>query len=452
MQALQDSVVLITSSDPKNRRFGTGFVIRQRINLAYVLTCDHVVEDVGGATQILVEDLPATVEVTGQSEGIDLAILRVESLLGKPVLSMADNGQQGDTVETAGFQVFDKDHLVRPLQAQLGAKVGLQSQVGDRIDAWDLQIADDHSLQPGYSGSPVIDEHTGTVLAVVSHRQGDKSGLAISVRMLERIWRIIDSHLLYEVLAKLGYRTQVRLFRSVLNANSVAAFLIYGALDYGQDWLLNKLANQYINDLTTSRVIRIDLSRTVRGTDVSALWRELGRRSGLRQAQPAITEVVARVGQWRKTQNVLLIFHSVNRIPEQSLTEIMNDFWQPLVASMDKDLPNKKVGKKLLLFLVDYDDSTSDWEIPFAEKIDAAWQPLTPVKAPRLGEFSSEDLMEWMEDESSILPFALMDQIDSNVEMILQNSADGVPELALGEICDRCGYDWYEEAEKWLKL
>lgn len=475
-QALQDSVVLITSSDGKNKRFGTGFIIRQRTNLAYVLTCDHVLEDVG-SDSVLVEDLPAVVEVRGQSEGIDLAVLRVEALLGKPVAVLGDEGHPGNEVETAGFQIFDRDHLVRPLQASLGARVGLKSQVGDRIDAWDLQISDDYSLQPGYSGSPVVDERTGSVVGVVSHRQGGKTGLAISVKMLERIWRVIDSQLLYGTLSKLGYRAQVRLFRRVLNADATAAFLIHGALDYGQDWLLNKLANQYIDNLPTSRVVRIDLSRKVRGNDVSALWRELGRRGGIKQANPDISDVIARVSQWQKTQNVLLIFHSVNRIPEESLQEIMTHFWQPLTASVAgsvagdltagdltpktdaqasttkrSEAKSTEARKKLLLFLIDYGDRASSWKLPFAEKIDAKWQPLTPVKSPKLSEFSNEDLMEWMEDESSHLPFGLMNNIDATVDLILQHSAEGIPELALGEICDRCGYDWYEEAEKWLKL
>ena len=47
----------------------------------------------------------------------------------------------------------------------------------------------DDYLQPGYSGSPVIDKYSNTVLGVVSHRRGkgDK-GLAISIEALSEIW------------------------------------------------------------------------------------------------------------------------------------------------------------------------------------------------------------------------------------------------------------------------
>jgi hypothetical protein len=34
----------------------------------------------------------------------------------------------------------------------------------------------------------------------------------------------------------------------------------------------------------------------------------------------------------------------------------------------------------------------------------------------------------------------------------LENSDNGVPELAFSEICDLCGCNWYEERERWLKI
>jgi hypothetical protein len=57
-----------------------------------------------------------------------------------------------------------------------------------RIKAWDLEITDKFPLQPGYSGSPVVDEY-GKVIGVVNTRLGDgKTGVAISIEALEQIW------------------------------------------------------------------------------------------------------------------------------------------------------------------------------------------------------------------------------------------------------------------------
>jgi hypothetical protein len=43
-------------------------------------------------------------------------------------------------------------------------------------------------LEHGYSGGPVIDEQSGSVVAVANYRVGGKKGVAISVEALEEVW------------------------------------------------------------------------------------------------------------------------------------------------------------------------------------------------------------------------------------------------------------------------
>jgi hypothetical protein len=50
--SVSDSVVLITSADVKNSRFGTGFIFRHQEDWTYLITCAHVVQDVGGNEQV----------------------------------------------------------------------------------------------------------------------------------------------------------------------------------------------------------------------------------------------------------------------------------------------------------------------------------------------------------------------------------------------------------------
>ncbi|MDM8522867.1 serine protease [Desulfococcaceae bacterium HSG8] len=161
---LQDSIVLITSSDPGNPRFGTGFVIRQDNSASYILTCEHVIKDVTGSGQIMVEGKDAGTEASGAEKGIDLAVLRVEGLADKPVLNSSGSGETGMAFSTAGFQKYGEKKLSRTLQGKIGELVSLTPDGKERVKAWDLKITDeDFSLQPGYSGSPVADE-TGRVI------------------------------------------------------------------------------------------------------------------------------------------------------------------------------------------------------------------------------------------------------------------------------------------------
>ena len=267
---------------------------------------------------------------------------------------------------------------------------------------------------------------------------------------LDQLNRVSQDGRLYQALLKLGYRKQVQVFRKFVQSNPIAAFLIYGASDYGQKWLLNRLVVQHTRDSIAGKVVKINLSRIARRSDVAALWRELAGRVGLRR-QDTVAEIVERVYQWWKTQNVLLIFHEIDFLTEDFLTELLRDFWLPLMTQVGvKGEPESNY--KLLMFLVDYDGCVGDWKIPFAEQLDAAWQPEIPVKLPLISPFTQAELLSWLEFSADDLPVNLLDEPDETVQAILGNSENGIPEPTLGEICQQAGSDWYENEEKWLKL
>lgn len=195
--SLQDSIVLINSKDITNNRFGTSFAIFRDEDALYLLTCAHVVDDVGGVEQVIAGGLQASVVVCGERENpdldsynpVDLAVLKVDELPEQPVLNCCPVGFKEMPFMTAGFQAFSKSFLIRPLQGSLGEQVGLESRKsGNRVRAWDLKICDDYGLKPGYSGSPVVSLDKRCVLGVVSHRQGENKGVAISIDALTTIW------------------------------------------------------------------------------------------------------------------------------------------------------------------------------------------------------------------------------------------------------------------------
>lgn len=256
---------------------------------------------------------------------------------------------------------------------------------------------------------------------------------------------------LYSALLKLGYRQQARLFRRAIAAESVAAFLIHGLPEYGQRWLLNRLVVQYLPEHLNSKVVKVNLSRLARQSNVSALWRELGgqvRVKGYRAKPPEIADGVYR---WWLTLDVILVFHDVHVLPESAVQEMIEQFWIPLTQRVQ----DASVGEspcKLLMFLVDYEGKAEQWNLPFVEKLDAGWKPQRPIKTPKLQEFTEKELMDWLDDQYRDLPSDLTQDIDDKVEEILDNTEGGIPVLVLREICEQCGLDWYEELEKWLRL
>ncbi|MGB8699084.1 MAG: hypothetical protein WCD18_06685, partial [Thermosynechococcaceae cyanobacterium] len=163
------------------------------------------------------------------------------------------------------------------------------------------------------------------------------------------------------------------------------------------------------------------------------------------------SEIADQVFQCLQTQNVLLVFHEVETMTETTLSELIDNFWLPLVSKVQEQSSQAR-KYKLLMFLIDYEGCVESWEVPFAEKLSSNWQSQIPVRPPIITEFSDDDLMGWIETEYDKLPPVLTAQVDNTVQEILANSNNGVPERVLETICADCGYDWYEESDKWLKL
>jgi inactive STAND len=264
----------------------------------------------------------------------------------------------------------------------------------------------------------------------------------------EDLERLSGDGRLYQALLKLGYRQQVQTFRKFVQGYPVSAFLIHGGMEYGQRWLLNRLVVQHTQDSIAGKVIKINLTRVARKSDVAALWRELSNRVGLGR-QGTIAEIANRVYQWWQTQHVLLIFYEVDALSEAFLAQFLAEFWQPLVS---RELAAVESPYRLLMFLVDYDGCVGDWPMAFVETQAANWTSMLPVKLAKIAEFSEGELGNWLEVFSGDLPLGLLEDAEDTVQTILDNSDQGIPEPAMSEICRMAGSDWYENEDRWLKL
>jgi hypothetical protein len=186
-----EACILITSSNPDNRRFGTGFIVCHLGQKSYIITCAHVISDIGGTDSIEADGQPATIVAIGADDGLDLAVIETDEILGKPVVTLGICGSTGSPFFTAGFRAFGRHFSISPLYGRITTPVSLESNnYSERIKAWSVAIERDERLHDGYSGSPVIDEETGFCLGVISYKQGDgQAGLAISIDELEKIWQ-----------------------------------------------------------------------------------------------------------------------------------------------------------------------------------------------------------------------------------------------------------------------
>ncbi|MDJ0593458.1 MAG: hypothetical protein QNJ72_26310 [Pleurocapsa sp. MO_226.B13] len=268
---------------------------------------------------------------------------------------------------------------------------------------------------------------------------------------LKELDKTSNSEQLYRMLLKLGYERQVRLFLRLIQAQSVAAFLIHGSLRYGQRWLLNRLVEQYVPHNTNYKKIRIELSRTVRRIDVQTLWRELGNKVlGKRYPPPSPLEIAEGVYRLWQTENVLLVFHDVNFIPQDYLEQLIKEFWQPLAQKV-RQAGLRASKYKLLIFFIDYDGSVGNLDRLFVDRVNSN-QADAPVRSPNISKFTEENVTDWMLHEFNELPYELTHNVDDTVSSILSQSDDGIPEDVLQGIFERCGYNYYDEVERLWKL
>ncbi len=82
-------------------------------------------------------------------------------------------------------------------------------------------------------------------------------------------------------------------------------------------------------------------------------------------------------------------------MPETSLSELIDNFWLPLINKVQEQ-PCQASKFKLLMFLIDYEGCVGGWQVPFIEKLNSHWNHQTPLKSPMITKFSEDDLLDWI--------------------------------------------------------
>lgn len=274
----------------------------------------------------------------------------------------------------------------------------------------------------------------------------------IITHQIQEMEIIYTSENLYDSLSKLNFFKQDNIFYDLIEASSIAAFLIHGEPEYGQTWLLNRLVHKYCSNSVKSKNVQISIGSLIKKNDVNSLLRQLAGELGLKGRQYTLSEIANGVNEWLKRQNVLLILNKVGMMPETNFVELMENFWRPLVSEIEQ-FQSQPSKYKLFMFLIDDLGYVKSWNNTniFAETLNCDWKSQTPIKAPEITALLKHELEFWIRYEYKNLPSQLT-KISDISQKILENSDNGVPELVLYQICDYCGYEWYVESKKWLKL
>ncbi|MCI0688606.1 MAG: SUMF1/EgtB/PvdO family nonheme iron enzyme [Sporichthyaceae bacterium] len=186
---LLGSVLPVRSTDEGNAAFGTAFVVSHDQARTYLVTCAHVVRDVGGDSQVLAGDQRAGVVAYGSPDGADdIAVLATDRIAATP-MALGFDAERGRAVSVLGFrsvQLGARLLAVEPVDSTLGPQMALDSPSG-RNTAWQLQFAE-RGLDQGYSGSPIVDVVTEEVVAIAAYRQDERRAIAIAVTGLRALW------------------------------------------------------------------------------------------------------------------------------------------------------------------------------------------------------------------------------------------------------------------------
>lgn len=247
---------------------------------------------------------------------------------------------------------------------------------------------------------------------------------------------------LFNLLLKLDFGEQIRLFRQVIQTHRVAAFLVHGEPGCGQQVLVNRLL-RLRPVWETGQQICIDLASNGTGKRIRSLWRQVARKLEV-PPHVAPAQLAEKVCEWWRTQDVIFVFHTVDYMPPAFLSAWIEEFWQPLVTAAHANLHRTERETHLLMFLVDYSGCVCNWDVTLARQSDQPKYPRIPLNLPPADRFPPDVLDSWIDMAAEVLPAGLTAQI------VLEASENGIPQIVYHIICGHCGLSWEGDLTKWL--
>ena len=172
----------LSQSQSRVNGMGTGIVIDTR---GYVITNQHVVEDVNSIRIALADGHSYNARVLARNHEMDLALLKVDTRESLPTIPIgtASDLMVGETVIAIG-NAYGYEHTV-----SVGVVSALKRDVSLNKDmSYKSVIQTDASINPGNSGGPLINIHGDLVGVNVAIRAGAQGiGFAIPVDTVVRV-------------------------------------------------------------------------------------------------------------------------------------------------------------------------------------------------------------------------------------------------------------------------
>ncbi len=146
-------------------------------------------------------------------------------------------------------------------------------------------------------------------------------------------------------------------------------------------------------------------------------------------------QLAEKVCEWRQTQDVIIVIHTVDYIPHNIFSTWLDEFWTPVVT-FSYQCAHPSTNTHLLLFLVDYSGGVSKSGIIFAHHPEQIGDINIPICLPPINFFPEEEVDIWLDTASDVLPSR------PDVKLIMERSLNGIPELVYEIICTHCGFSW----------
>lgn len=188
VEKIYDATVLIQGYKKETiASTGTGFIYKTDNKYGYLLTNQHVVDDVEEITVVLTNDKEVKAEVLGGDDYLDLAVLKIEKsdVLQVANIGKSENVKIGDSIFTVGSPM-GYDYRGSVTAGILSGKDRMVSvSVSSSSNDWVMRVLQiDASINPGNSGGPLLNVN-GEVIGICSLKLVDNQiegmGFAIPI-------------------------------------------------------------------------------------------------------------------------------------------------------------------------------------------------------------------------------------------------------------------------------
>ena len=200
-----NSIVHIQSQDPNNLRSCTGFVVHKDQDASFILTCAHIINDIGGKEQVKVQNLDVEVESIdrGDESVLNLAVLKVKTTANLIPLKLNPEVDINSLAFVTGFSSSETSVARKRFRIVLRQHSYLKF---FGYESWIMrwQIEDKENLLLQFNdGSPVMLENNNEVLGlIVPQRQKDQSKSIIyilSIEALSTVWNNLPPNIFAKI-------------------------------------------------------------------------------------------------------------------------------------------------------------------------------------------------------------------------------------------------------------